>query len=51
VVGAQVGARFAARARPEYLRLALALMVLLVAGRIAIGLGWRPDEIYSVELS
>ena len=45
VVGAQVGAHFAARARPEYLRLALALMVLLVAGRIAIGLGWRPDEI------
>lgn len=51
VVGAQVGARFAAKARPEYLRLALALMVLVVAGRIAIGLGWRPDEIYSVELS
>ena len=51
VVGAQVGARFAARARPEYLRLALALMVLLVAGRIALGLGWRPDEIYSVQLS
>ena len=51
VVGAQVGARFAARAKPEYLRLALAIMVLLVAGRIALGLGWRPDEIYSVELS
>lgn len=51
VVGAQVGARFAARSRPEYLRLALALMVLLVALRIALGLGWRPDEIYSVQLS
>jgi len=51
VAGAQVGARFAAKARPEYLRLALALMVLLVAGRIALGLGWRPDEIYAVELS
>jgi uncharacterized membrane protein YfcA len=51
VVGAQVGARFAAKARPEYLRLALALIVLLVAARIALGLGWRPDEIYSVELS
>lgn len=51
VAGAQVGARFAARARPEYLRLALALMVLLVAGRIALGLGWRPDEIYAVELA
>jgi len=49
VIGAQIGARFAARAKPEYLRLALAIMVLLVAGRIALGLGWRPDAIYSVE--
>ena len=51
VAGAQVGARFAAKARPEYLRLALAIIVLLVAFRIGLGLGWRPDEIYSVELS
>ena len=51
VVGAQVGARFANKVRPEYLRLALALIVLLVAVRIGIGLGWRPDEIYSIELS
>ena len=50
VIGAQVGARVAQRAKPEYLRLALAVMVLLVAVRIALGLGWRPDEIYSVEL-
>ena len=51
VAGAQVGARLATKAKPEYLRLALAVIVLLVAGRIALGLGWRPDEIYSVELS
>ncbi|MGL4303236.1 MAG: sulfite exporter TauE/SafE family protein [Sphingomonas sp.] len=51
VAGAQVGARFAAKVKPEYLRLALAVIVLLVAGRIALGLGWRPDELYSVELS
>ncbi|WP_353204550.1 sulfite exporter TauE/SafE family protein [Sphingomonas sp.] len=51
VAGAQVGARLASKAKPEYLRLALAVIVLLVAGRIALGLGWRPDEIYSVELS
>ena len=51
VAGAQVGARFASKVKPEYLRLALAVIVLLVAGRIALGLGWRPDEIYSVELS
>jgi hypothetical protein len=51
VTGAQIGARFATKARPEYLRLALAILVLLVGIRVAIGLGWRPDEIYSVELS
>ena len=51
VAGAQVGARFASTVKPEYLRLALAVMVLLVAIRVALGLGWRPDEIYSVELS
>jgi uncharacterized membrane protein YfcA len=51
VAGAQVGARFAAKVKPEYLRLALAIIVLLVAFRIGLGLGWRPDEIYSVELS
>ena len=51
VIGAQAGARFAGKVRPEYLRLALAVIVLLVALRIALGLGWRPDEIFSVELS
>ena len=51
VVGAQIGARLASRVKPEYLRLALAVIVLLVAFRVAIGLGFRPDELYSVELS
>ena len=51
VIGAQVGAQFAAKAKPEYLRLLLAVMVLLVAIRILLGLAWRPDEIYSVELA
>ena len=49
VAGAQVGARFASKARPEYLRLALAIMVLLVAVRIAIGLTWRPGDLYAIE--
>ena len=48
VSGAQIGAQFAQKARPEYLRLILAAIVLLVALRMAIGLGWRPDEIYTV---
>ncbi|MEG3147875.1 sulfite exporter TauE/SafE family protein [Sphingomonas sp. RT2P30] len=51
VAGAQVGARFASRVKPEYLRMALAVIVLLVAVRILLGLTWRPDEIFSVELS
>ncbi len=51
VAGAQVGAKFAARAKPEYLRLALAVIVLAVAVRILLGLIWRPGEIFSVELS
>lgn len=51
VAGAQLGARFALKVRPDLLRLLLAAIVLLVAFRIALGLGWRPDEIYSVELA
>ncbi len=51
VVGAQVGANLAQRFRPDYLRLLLATIVLLVALRVAIGLGIRPDEIYTVQLS
>jgi uncharacterized membrane protein YfcA len=49
VTGAQVGARFAQRVKPEYLRLFLAFIVLVVAMRMALGLGWRPDEIYTVQ--
>lgn len=48
VTGAQLGAQFATRARPVQLRLALAVLVLLVALRMAWGLGIRPDEIFTV---
>ena len=48
VTGAQLGARFAQKLKPEYLRLLLSALVLLVAFRLALGLGWRPSEIYSV---
>ncbi len=51
VVGAQVGARLATKVKPDYLRLALAIMVLGVGLRIFLGLVWRPDEIFSVALS
>jgi len=48
VTGAQIGAHFAQKSRPEYLRLALAILVLLVAMRLALGLTFRPDEIFTV---
>ena len=48
VVGAQIGSRFAMKVRPEWLRLILAAIVLVIAVRMALGLGWRPDEIFTV---
>lgn len=51
VIGAQLGARFAQKIKPDYLRLLLAGLVLLVAIRMALGLAWRPDEIFSIQLS
>lgn len=48
VTGAQLGAQFAQRASPVKLRLALAVIVLLIALRLALGLTYRPDEIYSI---
>ena len=48
VTGAQVGSQFAQKASPVVLRLSLATLVLLVALRMAYGLGVRPAEIYTV---
>ena len=48
VTGAQLGAKMAVSFKPELLRLALALIVLAVALRMAFGLGIRPDEVYTV---
>ena len=48
VMGAQFGTQIALKARPEILRLVLAAIVLLVAIRMAAGLGYRPEEIYTV---
>jgi hypothetical protein len=49
VVGAQYGAMLTTRVKPDLMRLALAVIILLVAFRMAIGLAWRPDEVYSIE--
>ena len=51
VSGAQLGAKLAFKARPELLRLVLAVIVIAVALRMAFGLGIRPPEIYSVDLA
>ena len=51
VVGAQVGVKLAGRMKPEWLRLALAVIVLVVAGRILLGLVWRPEALFSVEVA
>ena len=48
VIGAQYGARVASRVKPDLLRLALAVIILLVAVRMLLGLAWQPDEIYTV---
>src|SRR5918997_1061048 len=49
VVGAQYGALLTTRIKPDLLRLALAVIILVVALRMALGLAWNPDEIFSVE--
>ncbi len=48
VIGAQYGARLTTRLKPDLLRLALSVIILAVAMRMALGLAWRPDEIYTV---
>ncbi len=49
VIGAQYGAMLTLRMKPDLMRLALAVIILLVAVRMFLGLFWHPDEIFSVE--
>ncbi len=48
--GAQLGARAATRLRPEMLRGLLALLVLAVAGQLALSLVLQPDDVFSLAL-
>jgi hypothetical protein len=50
VIGAQYGARFAQKMKPELLRMFLAIIVLAVALRMGLQLTWRPPEIYTVQM-
>jgi uncharacterized protein len=49
VIGAQYGAILASRIKPDLLRLALAIIIMLVALRMLLGLAWQPDEVFSIE--
>jgi len=49
VIGAQYGAMLTLRMKPDLMRLALAVIILLVGVRMFLGLFWHPDEIFSVE--
>jgi uncharacterized membrane protein YfcA len=48
VIGAQIGAALALRLRAEQLRILLALLVLLVCGKLALDLLLTPGELYSL---
>jgi uncharacterized protein len=49
VVGAQYGVGFAERLKAEQLRAGLALLVLAVAVRMAVGLVLQPSDLFSIE--
>ena len=49
VIGAQYGALLTLRMKPDYMRLALSIIILLVGLRMFLGLFWHPDEIFSIE--
>jgi uncharacterized protein len=49
VIGAQYGAILTTRMKPDLLRLALSVIILLVGVRMFVGLFWHPDEIFSIE--
>ncbi len=51
VVGAQIGTRLGTSWRPEYMRMALASLVLLVCVKVALDITLPPTEPYSVEFT
>ena len=48
VIGAQIGTRIGVRMKAEQLRILLALMVLVVCGKLALDLLIMPSELYSL---
>jgi uncharacterized membrane protein YfcA len=49
VTGAQIGSNLVQKVRPEIARMILAVIVMFVAIRMAIGLTWQPEAIYTVQ--
>ena len=50
VIGAQLGSRFGAKLRGEQLRAALAVIVLVVAVKLAADMTVTPDQLYTLEI-
>jgi uncharacterized membrane protein YfcA len=48
VVGAQIGTRIGVKMKAEQLRILLAMMVLVVCGKLALELLLQPTELYSI---
>ena len=48
VIGAQIGTRLGARLKAEQLRILLALLVIVVCGKLALDLLLQPSELYSL---
>lgn len=48
VIGAQIGTRIGVKMKAEQLRILLALMVLVVCGKLALDLLLQPSELYSL---
>jgi uncharacterized membrane protein YfcA len=48
VIGAQIGTRLGRSLKPEYARLAHALIVLAVAIKLALDLFTRPENLFSI---
>ncbi len=48
VIGAQIGTRIGVKLKAEQLRIALAIMVLAVCGKLAMDLLLQPSELYSL---
>ena len=48
VIGAQIGTQIGTRLKAEQLRILLAIMVLMVCGKLALDLLMQPSELYSI---